>query len=73
MQFLTGLEADGVDDQMGVDMRRICVSGDHNFIVLPLLCQFQRDSVSFFRRNVFIRMEGLHEVEIHFAIAFVVL
>ena len=58
---------------MGVDVRRICVGGDYHFVVLPLLCQFQSDSVSFFRRNVFIRMEGLHEVEIHFAVAFVVL
>ena len=58
---------------MGVDVCRICVGGDYHFVVLPLLCQFQSDSVSFFRRNVFVRMEGLHEVEIHFAIAFVVL
>ena len=73
MQFLTGLEADGVDDQMGMDVRRICVSGDYHFVVLPLLCQFQSDSVSFFRRDVFIRVEGLHKVKIHFAVAFVVL
>ena len=73
MQFASGLEADGVDDQMGMDVRRICVGGDYHFVVLPLLCQFQSDSVSFFRHDVFVRVEGLHEVEIHFAATFVVL
>ena len=73
MQFLSSLEADGVDDQMRVDVRRICVSGNYHFVVLPLLCQFQSDGVSFLRCDIFIWMEGLHEVEIHFAAAFVVL
>ena len=73
MQFLTGFETDGVDQQMGMDMRGIDMSGDHHFVVLPPLRQFQSNCVRFLRCDVFVRVEGLHEVEIHFAVAFVVL
>lgn len=54
-------------------MFRICVRGNDDFIVFPLLRQFQSDSMCFFRCDIFLRMEGLHEMKIHFLIALVVL
>ena len=73
VEFLSGLEADRVDDEVRMDVRGIGVSRNDELVVLPLLCQFQSDFVRFLRRNVFLRVEGLHEVKIHFAVAFVVL
>ena len=73
MQFLSVLETDRVDNEMGVDVIRIGMRRNDDFIVLPLLCQLQRNGVCFFRRDILIRMEGLHEMKIHFSVALVVL
>ena len=73
MEFLPGFKADRVDDEVRMDVHGIGVGGNDELIVLPLLCQLQSDCVRFLGRDVFLRMEGLHEVEIHFAAAFVVL
>lgn len=73
MQFLSILEADGVDDKVRMDVLGIRVRRDNEFVLLPLLCQLQSDCVRFLRCDVFLRMKRLHEVEIHFAVAFVVL
>jgi len=73
MQFLSVLETDRVDNEMRVDVIRIGMRRNDDLVVLPLLCQFQRNSVCLFRRDVFIRMEGLHEMKIHFSVALVVL
>lgn len=73
MQFLPVLETDRVNNEMGVDVIRIGMRRNDDFIVLPLLCQLQRNGVCFFRRDILIRMEGLHEMKIHFSVALVVL
>ena len=73
MQFLSVLETDRVDNEMRVDVIRIGMRRNDDLVVLPSLCQFQRNSVCLFRRDVFIRMEGLHEMKIHFSVALVVL
>ena len=73
MEFLPSFKADRVDDEVRMDVRGIGVGGNDELVVLPLPRQFQSDFVCFLRRKIFLRMEGLHEVEIHFAVAFVVL
>ena len=73
MEFLSGFKADRVDDEVRMDVRGIGVSGNDELVVLPLLCHFQSNCVRFLGRDVFLRVEGLHEVEIHFAVAFTVL
>ena len=73
VELPAGLEADGVDDEVGVDMLAIRVGGHDDLVVLPLLCQLQCDLVSKLRRDRFLRMEGLDEVIVHAAVVFSVL
>ena len=73
MEFLPSFKADRVDDEMRMDVCGVSVGGNDELVVLPLPRQLQSDCVRFLGRDVFLRMEGLHEVEIHFAVAFVVL
>ena len=73
MEFLPGFKADRVDDEVRMDVCSVGVGGNDELVVLPLPRQFQSDFVCFLRRDIFLRMEGLHEVEIHFAVAFIVL
>lgn len=73
MQFLPVLETDRVDNEVRVDVISIGMRRNDDLVVLPLLRQLQRNSVCLFRRDVFIRMEGLHEMKIHFSVALVVL
>ena len=54
-------------------MRRIGVRCNDDFVVVPLLCQLQRNGVRFLRRDTLVGVEGLHEVKIHFAAALAVL
>ena len=54
-------------------MCRIRVCGNNYFVVAPLLRKFQGSSVSFLRSYIFIRVEGLHEMKIHFTIALAML
>ena len=68
-----GLEADGVDDEVGVDVLAVRVGGHDDLVVLPLLCQLQCDLVRQLRRDRFLRMEGLDEVIVHAAVVFSVL
>lgn len=58
---------------MRMNVFRVGVGRNDDFVVLPLLRQLQRNGVCFLRCDVFIRMEGLHEIKIHFLTAFVVL
>ena len=73
MQLLSGFKADRVDDDVRMDVCSVGVGGNDELVILPLPRQFQSDFVCFLWRDIFLRMEGLHEVEIHFAVAFVVL
>ena len=73
VELLSVLEADGVDYQMRMDVCGIGMCGNDDLVILPLLRQLQSDCVRFFRRNILLRMEGLDEMKVHFAIAFAVL
>ena len=73
VELPAGLEADGVDDEVGVDVRPVRVGGHEDLVALPLLRQFQGDPVRQFRCDGFLRMEGLDEVIVHPAAVFSVL
>ena len=73
VELPAGLEADGVDDEVGVDMLAVRVGGHDDLVVLPLLCQLQCDLVRQIRCDRFFRMEGLNEVIVHAAAVFSVL
>lgn len=73
MELSAGLEADGVDDEVGVDVLVVRVGGHEDLVALPLLRQLQCDPVRQLRRDGFLRMEGLDEVIVHPAAVFSVL
>lgn len=73
MQLPAGFKADRVDEEVRVDVRRVRVRCNDDFVVVPLLCQLQRNGVRFLRRDTLVGVEGLHEVKIHFAAALAVL
>ena len=73
VELSAGLEADGVDDEVGVDVLAVRVGGHDDLVVLPLLCQLQCDLMCQFRRDRFLRMEGLNEVIVHAAVVFSIL
>lgn len=70
--FLPGLRADGVDDQMGMDMVTVRVSRHHNFEACELFRQFQRNLMCGLGRKIFFRVEGLNQMIEHPTIILVV-
>lgn len=70
--FLPGLHADGVDDQMGMDVVTVRVGCHHNFEAIKLFCQFQSNLMGGLGCQIFFRVEGLNQVIKHPAIGFVV-
>ena len=62
MELPAALEADGVDDEVGVEERPVRVGGHEDLVALPLLRQLQCDPVRQLRRDWFLRMERLNEV-----------
>ena len=54
-------------------MRRVRMCGNNYFVVTPLLRKLQGSSVSFLRSYIFIRVEGLHKMKIHFTITLAML
>lgn len=73
VELSAALEADGVDDEVGVDMRPVRVGGHEDLVALPLLRQLQCDPVRQLRRDGLLRMEGLDEVIVHATAVFSVL
>jgi len=73
MQFPSVFKTDRVDNKMRMDMLRIGMGSNDDFVVLPLLRQFQSNGMCFLRCDIFMRMKGLHKMKIHFLTAFVVL
>ena len=73
VELPAGLEADGVDDEVGVDVLAVRVGGHDDLVVLPLLCQLQCNLVRQLRCDRFLRMEGLDEVIVHAAVVLSVL
>ena len=58
---------------MRMYMRRVRMCGNNYFVVTPLLRKLQGSSVSFLRSYIFIRVEGLHKMKIHFTITLAML
>ena len=72
MQFLPILEADTVNEKMGVDMVTVYVRTDQHLAVLKMLRQLQRSGMSCARINIFTRREGLYHVVEQCAIILVI-
>ena len=73
VQFFTVLETDRVNNEMRMYMCRIRVCSNNYFVVTPLLRKLQGSSVSFLRSYIFIRVEGLHKMKIHFTLTLAML
>ena len=73
VELPAGLEADGVDDEVGVDVLPVRVGGHDDLVVLPLPRQLQCDPVRLLRGDGLLRMEGLDEVVVHPSAVFSVL
>lgn len=54
-------------------MRRVRVCGNNYFVVAPLMRKLQGSSVSFLRSYIFIRVERLHKMKIHFTVTLPIL
>lgn len=65
MQFPAVFKTDRVDNEVGMDVLCIGVRCNDDFVVLPLLRQLQSNGVCFLWCDVFLRVEGLHEMKIH--------
>ncbi len=73
VQFFAAPKADRVNNEMRMYMRCVRVCGNNYFVVTPLLRKLQGSSVSFLRSYIFIRVEGLHEMKIHFTVTLAIL
>lgn len=73
VELSAGLEADGVDDEVGVDVLAVRVGGHDDLVVLLLLCQLQCDPMRQLRCDQFLWREGLNKVIVHAAAVFSVL
>ena len=63
-----------VDDKMGMDMLPVYMGGDQDLVAAELfLGKAQSDLVRRFRRELFLRGKGLHEVIVHPPVRFSVL
>lgn len=60
--FLPRVCADGIDDEVGVDMLPVGVGGHHHLEALELLCQFQGNLMGCLGCQLLLRMEGLDEL-----------
>ena len=72
VQFLSSIEVDGVDEEVGMDVRPVCVGADQDFAALIVLSQLQRRCVSGGRIHRFAFREALHHVVEQHAVRFVV-
>ena len=72
VQLFPILEADAVDEEVGVDVVTVNVGADQNLPPLEPLCQLQCGGVRGHGIYFFVRWEGLHHVIEHRATLFVV-
>lgn len=56
------VRADGIDDEVGMDMLPVGVSGHHNLEASKLLRQFQGNLMGCLRCQILLRVEGLNEL-----------
>ena len=71
VQFLSRIEVNGVDEEVGMDVFPVCVGADQNFIPLIVLSQLQRRRMSGDRIDCFAFREALHHVVEQYAVDFV--
>ena len=60
--FFACVRADGIDDEVGMDMLPVGVGGHHHLEALELLCQFQGNLMGGLGRQVLLRVEGLDQL-----------
>ena len=63
--FLSAFTADGVDDEVGMDVIPVGVGRHYDFKAGDLLRQFQRNLMGHLRRHRIVGMEGLDHVIVH--------
>lgn len=71
VQFLSRIEVDGVDEEVGMDVFPVCVGADQNFIPLIVLSQLQCRCMGGERVDFFAFWEALHHVVEQHAVSFV--
>ena len=71
VQFLSRVEVDGVNEEVGMNVFPVCVGADQNFIPLIVLSQFQCRRMSGERVDRFAFWEALHHVVEQHAVGFV--
>ena len=71
VQFLSRVEVDGVDEEVGMNVFPVCVGADQNFIALIVLSQLQCRRMSGDRIDRFAFREALHHVVEQHAVGFV--
>ena len=71
VQFLSRIEVDRVDEEVGMDVFPVCVGADQNFIPLIVLSQLQRRRMSGDRVDRLAFWEALHHVVEQHAVGFV--
>ena len=71
VQFLSGIEVDGVDEKVGMNVFPVCVGADQNFIPLIVLSQLQCRCMGGDRVDHFAFGEALHHVVEQHAVGFV--
>ena len=71
VQFLSRVEVDGVNEEVGMDVFPVCVGADQNFIALIVLSQLQRRRMSGDRVDRLAFWEALHHVVEQHAVGFV--
>ena len=71
VQFLSCIEVNGVDEEVGMDVFPVCVGADQNFIPLIVLSQLQRRRMSGDRVDRLAFWEALHHVVEQHAVGFV--
>ena len=71
VQFLSRIEVDGVDEEVGMDVFPVCMGADQDFISLIVLSQLQCRRMSGDRIDRFAFREALHHVVEQYAVGFV--
>ena len=71
VQFLSRIEVDGVDEEVGMDVFPVCVGADQDFISLIVLSQLQCRCMGGERVDFFAFWEALHHVVEQHAVGFV--
>ena len=63
--LLSGFTADGVNNEVGMDMQSICVRSNHNLMARNFFCQLQSNLMSDLRCELLAWMERLNHVIVH--------